>query len=218
MLLIHCPNCDHDNTPGERFCAKCGVPLNLKPCPHCGKVDQLAATVCSGCGAAFPPIVLAHPDPDTVPPPQTDQQAATASELVRPQHTQGAWPLILMAVVAGGIPLLWMNRAYIPLPKAWQVKSPAAAGSAVRPVTQPSLAPPKVIPPAAGAQPTDPRPPVAAKQPPVAKPVVSKEMSAATPAKQVRAKRKPTVKTASRRPCTEALTALGLCQPKTARR
>jgi hypothetical protein len=212
MLLIHCPNCEHDNTPGERFCAKCGVPLNLKPCPECGKVDQLTATVCSGCGAAFPPIALAHPDPDATPPAPAERQPAADSTSARP-HTQGAWPLILMAIVAGGIPLLWMNRAYIPLPKAWQVRGPNAAGSAVTPVAQPApVAAPQVALPAVGAQPADPQP--------VAEPVVIKETPklAAPPAKHAQTRHKPAIKTAPPRPCTEALAALGLCQPEATRK
>lgn len=139
MLAIQCPSCQHRNTPGESFCAFCGVPLNLKPCPNCGKVDLVTTKTCSGCGAVFPPISLAQgnevsqeqaPSEDaegeidlpsrrrpiyanTVPAPQP------ASE-VPPSR---AFPLILVAIVAGGIPLLWMNRDRMPLPKAWRVQS-----------------------------------------------------------------------------------------------
>jgi hypothetical protein len=213
MLLIHCPNCEHDNTPGERFCAKCGVPLNLKPCPQCGKVDQLTATVCSGCGATFPPIAVAHPDSDTTPPLPADPQAAPDPGLARPPHTQGAWPLILMAIAAGGIPLLWMNRAYIPLPKAWNIKAPSAAVSAVAPVARPvPVAEPQTVLPAVGAPPAD--------TPPAAAPVAIKETPqlAAPPAKHARTSHKPATRTEPPRPCTEALAALGLCQPEATRK
>lgn len=204
MLLIHCPNCDHDNTPGERFCAKCGVPLNLKPCPQCGKVDQLTAKLCSGCGAAFPPIALAHIDnTEVMPEPQAARETAPSGESPRPP-SQGAWPLIVMAVVAGGIPLLWMNRARIPLPKAWQINGPDAAGSAVAPSA----------PPAAASASPPPAAPAALTNAPIATaPAADKEPpKRASPAAHRHDRHRSPVKTASARPCTEALAALGLCE------
>jgi len=201
MLLIHCPNCQHDNTPGERFCAKCGVPLDLKPCPQCGKVDQLTARACSGCGAEFPPLVVAHVDEGiaTAAPPPSEPEPLPATPESRP--TQGALPLIIVAIVAGGIPLLWMNRAYIPLPKAWQVQGPGSAGSAPSEVAPAARTPSAVE--TIEARPAEAAPAPAPAPPPAAR-------SAAKPA-SVRIEAKAANKPAAERPCTEALTALGLC-------
>jgi hypothetical protein len=240
MLLIHCPNCEHDNTPGERFCAVCGVPLDLKPCPQCGKVDQLTAKVCSGCGAAFPPIVLAHLDDSAS---QAAPPVARAEEGQRPPVQESAqpqpappgnraWPLILVAIAAGGIPLLWMNRAYMPLPKAWQVQGPNAAGSAAAPLSVPAPAPQPTVPPAAPVLAPD----AASTEQPAksggsevpAQDVSHAKSGAAQPARKESPKhRSPpaahppaglpvasAVKTAPTRPCTEALAALNLCDPK----
>jgi hypothetical protein len=231
MLLIHCPNCEHDNTPGERFCAVCGVPLDLKPCPQCGKVDQLTAKVCSGCGATFPPIVLAHLDDGAfqAPAPVAQAQDKPVQETAQPHPAapgNRAWPLILVALAAGGIPLLWMNRAYMPLPKAWQIQGPNAAGSAV--VSVPSPAPQPEAPAAA--------PVVAPAAPsadqPATVPAATHDKAAAATRPAAPRKRTPnTVQprdtgkqtvtpaaTAPTRPCTEALAALNLCDPKAAQK
>lgn len=151
MLAIQCPSCHHDNTPGDRFCAVCGVPLNLKPCPQCGKVDLVTTKVCAGCGATFPPITLTDSKEESGVPainsgeaaPRIDQRESSrriapppvAAPTARKEVSTRAWPLILVAVAAGGIPLLWMNRDRMPLPKAWQIKSPQTkGGDATQPV------------------------------------------------------------------------------------
>lgn len=150
MLAIQCPSCHHDNTPGDRFCAVCGVPLNLKPCPQCGKVDLVTTKVCAGCGATFPPITLTDSKEESGVPATPSGNAASgvdhrersgriappaiAAPTAHKEVPTRAWPLILVAVVAGGIPLLWMNRDRMPLPKAWQIKSPQTKG---RDATQP---------------------------------------------------------------------------------
>jgi hypothetical protein len=232
MLLIHCPNCEHDNTPGERFCAVCGVPLDLKPCPQCGKVDQITAKVCSGCGAAFPPIVLAHVDGKSVsvatPVAQAHEARLPSQEPAQPPAGGNrAWPLILVAIAAGGIPLLWMNRAHMPLPKAWQIQAPNAVGSAAvsvsapapqpeLPAAAPALAPevPKPDQPAANrdtemtpSAPVQDKTP--AKQAPQKAPAKHHAAKAVHPPKATAA-----TATASSQPCTEAMAALNLCDPK----
>ena len=220
MFAIQCPACQHQNTPGARYCADCGVPLNLKPCPACGKVDEVTAKVCLGCGATFPPIALADG-------PRQESATAGASVSLAPGSSR-AWPLILVAIAAGGIPLAWMNRAHLPLPKAWQIQGPNAAGSAAMPA-------PPTVPPAALAPPPVPAAlPVPSAEPSVAPPKAavaeaepaSKAVATAqtkhskahssrsTPAKVV-AKDVPVAKEVpAPRACTEAVAALGLCDPK----
>jgi hypothetical protein len=246
MLAIQCPFCQHENTPGARFCADCGSPLHLKPCPKCGKVDDVAVKLCAGCGMVFPPIALAHGG-EVIDPNGADaagKAAAEAAALGRRASDKAvsnrALPLVLVAVVAGGLPLLWMNRAYLPLPAAWRIQGPNAAGSAVAPSPAPTSSPPPAAAPAPVATPE----PAAPAAPPAApagnavepesepKPAADAAARAADPPKKTAAapqkqKDKPPPKAqtakprqdaaqpaAAPRPCTEAVQALGLCDPK----
>jgi hypothetical protein len=220
MLLSHCPNCQHDNPPGERFCAACGVPLDLKPCPVCGKVDNVKATVCSGCGAHFPvlaggvhasgPGVSAAPAAKPIPP-----------VVAPPPTTIRALPLIIVALAAGGIPLLWLYRNTMPVPKAWQTPTPAIEAAAPTPQA-PQVVPPPPPAPAA----LIPLPPKAAPQPAVEMaPAVETRVKPPEAPKPAKSASRPAAKAspapAAKEPaapaaseCTEALAAVGLCDPK----
>lgn len=209
MSVQSCPNCEHENAPGEQFCARCGVPLNLKPCPACGKVHGIDAKACSGCGAEFPAAAMAV---------ETDIQPATVviesvpPVIAAPQSAVRPWPLIIVAVVAGGIPLAWMYRHNMPLPKAWQPEAQVA----------PAKLPPAAVPPPA------PSPAVAQAPATVAEPLPIEHAEpapqpasapVAAEAKPPASKPKPPAKPASApaRECTEALAAVGLCNPKAVR-
>jgi hypothetical protein len=232
MFAIDCPYCKFKNTPGARFCAECGAPLHLRPCPKCGKVDDVTAKTCGSCGSVMPPLALAEygaspagaEESASVPPPAAVVQPPAADDKqiqIRPL------PLILVAIFAGGLPLAWMNRAHLPLPKAWQIGGSNAAGSAVAPPEAPTPPAPAVaVPP--------PPPPVAAptvvpepvvETPAVApekKDVVAKSKPAAKPAAEREQRRPPKeaadkaapAASAAPRPCTEGVAALGLCDPK----
>lgn len=116
MLLLHCPNCQYDNKAGAPFCARCGVPLDLKSCPAGGTYDAMTATPAN---------------PNVVPPP-----------LASPARAMRAWPLIVVATAAGGLPLLWMYRDRMPLPRAWQLQAQNAPASVPTPVAPPTQLPP----------------------------------------------------------------------------
>jgi hypothetical protein len=118
MLIAHCPNCQHDNKAGERYCVSCGVSLDLKPCPKCGKLESVRATVCTGCDARFASGLAGSSDDDL--------PATTA-----PVGGMRAVPLIVIALAAGGIPLMWLYRHEMPVPKAWQVAPPALAPASI---------------------------------------------------------------------------------------
>lgn len=257
MLLSHCPNCQHDNKPGERFCAACGVPLDLKPCPVCGKVDSVKATVCAGCGAHFPPL-SSGPYLDESGTHEGAPEVAVPSMVSPPRSTMRALPLIIVALAAGGIPMLWLYRNAMPVPKAWQpqgaiVETPSSAppvvvvppaptpsarlesGSQPAPEGASAISTPALIPlplptnPPAAA---DVRPPVSDH--PVAPKGVPPANTAPVPAAQSKpavapyrppVAAKPKVKPAARpaqpaaapaaaTECTEALIAVGLCEPK----
>jgi hypothetical protein len=217
MLLSHCPNCQHDNPPGERFCAACGVPLDLKPCPVCGKVDNIKATVCSGCGAHFPPL----PGPLSVETATPDRPHAKPAPPVvtPPTTTMRALPLIVVALAAGGIPLLWLYRNTMPVPKAWQ----APTGSQV---AVPAPTPPVRLEPVPPPQPPKaaPAPAVEEAAPPAPAPKPVAKAGAARPAAKAAAKASDKIapepppaqpaKANQGAECTEALAAVGLCDPK----
>jgi hypothetical protein len=231
MLLSHCPNCQHDNKPGERFCAACGVPLDLKPCPVCGKVDSVKATVCSGCGAHFPPLG-AEPAPPESAAPLVEPEKPIPPVVAPPPSTIRAFPLIVIALAAGGIPLLWLFRNTMPVPKAWQgpaqtIEVPATSLPPAKPEPVPAPAtaapapaliplPPRAAPPAVAVTPQAEAesPPEKPARAPVAKPKPK------APAHQPAAQAKPAASPAApARPpagteCTEALSAVGLCDPK----
>ncbi|MCV2356057.1 zinc ribbon domain-containing protein [Paucibacter sp. B2R-40] len=45
-----CPYCDHVSPAGSKFCNDCGAALHLRPCPHCGSVNDITqSTHCSRC-------------------------------------------------------------------------------------------------------------------------------------------------------------------------
>lgn len=235
MLLSHCPNCQHDNKPGERFCAACGVPLDLKPCPACGKVDDVKARICTGCGAAFPPVSLTLGDDESLATELARQRSMPPPVVSPPSSPIRALPLIIVALAAGGIPLLWLYRNNIPVPKVWQPPSvqstdaaavapptlisppapvpepasvPATAAAAVPALEPATVSTPARIPLAPEAVATPTPPPIAdePKAAPVAKPA---------PARKHAAHAQPVhPKPAAAHECSEALAAVGLCDPK----
>ena len=47
--LSLCQYCEHANPADAKFCAGCGAPLHLIPCPHCGAVNQKSSKNCYQC-------------------------------------------------------------------------------------------------------------------------------------------------------------------------
>jgi hypothetical protein len=54
MSVTQCRFCDHVNAAASKFCSECGGALHLLPCPRCGAVSQVTATVCYQCQAKLP--------------------------------------------------------------------------------------------------------------------------------------------------------------------
>ena len=53
--MSKCPKCGNDVKEGQKFCMKCGTPLNIQPqknvseessvvCPKCGKLDYITGS------------------------------------------------------------------------------------------------------------------------------------------------------------------------------
>lgn len=47
--LTLCQYCEHANPEDAKFCAGCGAPLHLIPCPKCGAVNQKTSKTCYQC-------------------------------------------------------------------------------------------------------------------------------------------------------------------------
>jgi hypothetical protein len=60
MSAAHCLACEHDNTPGAKFCSECGAQLNLKLCRHCEAINERAWQQCHNCGTEFPSESVAN--------------------------------------------------------------------------------------------------------------------------------------------------------------
>jgi len=54
MSLNRCPYCEHGNPADAKFCSACGGALHLVPCPRCGAVSDVTATVCYQCHGQLP--------------------------------------------------------------------------------------------------------------------------------------------------------------------
>ena len=150
MFAVTCPYCQTVNKRGARFCADCGAPLHLKPCPKCGKVDDVTAKKCGGCGTAFPPLDLAEYRPEAepvgAPAPPRGATAEEAPPAAAPHVAFKPGPLIVIALVAGGLPLLWMNRAqFMPSPEGL-APPPGRLAVPVAPAPPAANVPPPIAP------------------------------------------------------------------------
>jgi Double zinc ribbon len=47
--MSRCPQCQHENPPGARFCNGCGARAELA-CAGCGQVNPPGSRFCNGCG------------------------------------------------------------------------------------------------------------------------------------------------------------------------
>ncbi len=77
-----CPNCQHENRPGAKFCDNCGHKLQ-NTCPNCGIVNRADARFCDNCGhnLAQPAPAKSDPAPRVPVPPQPAIPQALAAKL-----------------------------------------------------------------------------------------------------------------------------------------
>ena len=198
--------------------------LKICPNPQCGKISDVGVAVCEFCGQAFPKIALA-PEAATAVPAASPAPENVSASAVKEKSRTAAWPLIAVAVVAGGLPLLWANRASLPTPKPWQASAPDATkaeGAVPPPVAK--IKPP-VVPELTSAPTQVPAP--ADSVVPSSSPAPIQEPASADITKKAREARLQTDDTPRKaaktpspkmkeppRPCTEAMAALGLCDPR----
>ena len=103
---VRCPDCQHENREGRRFCGLCGSQLPV-PCPSCGTLDEDGERFCGRCGAELAgPASPARAVPDRTPRDYTPKhladkilQSKSALEGERKQVT------VLFADVKGSLEL-----------------------------------------------------------------------------------------------------------------
>ncbi len=49
---MQCPQCQHENREGAKFCEECGTQC-VHACPHCGHELRPQAQFCDDCGASL---------------------------------------------------------------------------------------------------------------------------------------------------------------------
>ena len=219
--------------------------LKICPNPQCGKISEVSVPVCEHCGQAFPKVEAA-PETATVVPAASAAQGNPPGNVAGPtdkgKPRTAALPLIMVAVVAGGLPLLWANRASLPTPKTWQGSAQDATkveGAAPAPIgkMKPPVVPELTSAPTSAATQAPPQAPADSAAPPSAAPSSGVDQNKQTPSAAAEATKKDPEappqagdsgkKTAKKvaktpspkkkeppRPCTEATAALGLCDPK----
>jgi class 3 adenylate cyclase/tetratricopeptide (TPR) repeat protein len=83
---MQCPSCHTENPSANRFCDRCGEPLEAR-CPQCATVLRAGARFCGGCGYRLAPsAVSAEPSPakPSAPPPAAPSARPIAS--YTPKH------------------------------------------------------------------------------------------------------------------------------------
>lgn len=181
-----CPYCDHVSPEDSKFCNECGAALHLKPCPHCGSLNDITKTeACLRCGGAMLQQVAADEEASTaqqpaaptppVQPPQAANDALIVAEpplmpprggppLRRPRPAAVALILITALGTAG-----WYGVAALRAPPSAASPSPSLAarpGPALpSPVPAPAPAPVSTV-----AAPVDPAPAVSKSDEPAATP------------------------------------------------
>ena len=55
-----CPQCQHENPEGLKFCNQCGTPLSGH-CAECGFTNQPGSKFCGECGTSLP-VYASGPD------------------------------------------------------------------------------------------------------------------------------------------------------------
>lgn len=76
-LSTQCPYCEHLSPEGSKFCNECGAALHLRPCSHCGALNDVSLVdVCGRCGET---LLAPSTSPEVTP--AAAEQASVETEL-----------------------------------------------------------------------------------------------------------------------------------------
>lgn len=183
-----CPYCDHLSPAGSKFCNDCGAALHLRPCPHCGSVNDVTLNAhCSRCngdlgfGSQDAPAPAAQDEVEATglpllgevheaaPPPPAFSSAATFAPPAKSMRA----PMIGLALIA------FAGAAYFALgnrPGSEPEPAPAHSVATARPGTtateqQAALAPAVIAPAQLPSAPAQASPEAAASVPVLAAPL-----------------------------------------------
>ena len=128
MSFNGCRFCDHRNPADAKFCSVCGGALHLVPCPHCGAVSDIAATVCYQCRGQLPgrmtDALEAAPAATSV-----ATEATPASPASNNATSLFRLPSLLILGVAGVVALIGVTGYYDRQHRAVEETRPLSAGS-----------------------------------------------------------------------------------------
>ena len=102
--LTLCQYCEHANPEDAKFCAGCGAPLHLIPCPHCGSVNQKTSKTCYQCHGELresTEILLANTpaSPSEVAAGNAQSVATTSYPYVPTPPTRQRQPIYVVAII-----------------------------------------------------------------------------------------------------------------------
>jgi 2-oxoglutarate dehydrogenase E2 component (dihydrolipoamide succinyltransferase) len=97
MFFHICPECDHRNPQGSRFCNSCGAPLQRRFCRSCGAANDVQSPACRACGASLPVITTADESLFAAPAPET---RAAPSEACAAAPAAKAQPSVIASLYA----------------------------------------------------------------------------------------------------------------------
>lgn len=234
--LNQCPYCDHVSPANSKFCNECGAALHLKPCQHCGAVNDVTLTsVCARCngalneGTAVALVEAAQPQVSTE---RSTEMPMTAVDSLpwqeaRPALAASTSPslrlLLVAALALGGLGLYAFQHKPAP-PRPSAVSPAPAAVEAKAELTTPAIAAAPAAVPDRSVEPAETEASAAAVTAAITATVAADPPALGRPAAATRpAARPPRTSPAQRSdveppppnigPCTDAVAALGLCTP-----
>ena len=142
MSFNGCRFCDHRNPAAAKFCSACGGALHLAPCPHCGAVSDVAATVCYQCRGQLPghKTDALEPAPAAV---NVTTGATPASPASNNAISLFRLPALLILGVAGVVALIGVTGYYDQQHRAVEETRPLSAGSEASERGTPAITEPK---------------------------------------------------------------------------
>lgn len=231
--LNQCPYCDHVSPANSKFCNECGAALHLKPCQHCGAVNDVTLTsVCARCngalneGTAVALVEAAQPQMSPERPmtavdslPWQEARPALAARTSPPLRL-----LLIAALALGGLGLYAFQHKPAPPSPSAVSPAPAAVEAKAVALTAPAIAAAPAAVPARIDEPAQPVESAAAVTAVVTAAVAAEPPAQGRPAAAPRSAARPPRTSPAQGsnveppppnigPCTDAVAALGLCTP-----
>jgi class 3 adenylate cyclase len=105
--MSRCPQCQHENPPGARFCNGCGARAELA-CAGCGQINPSGSRFCNGCGAKLGDPAPGGPErrfssPETYTPGHLAEKILTSKAALEGERKQVT---VLFADLKGSMELL----------------------------------------------------------------------------------------------------------------